>query len=203
MRSGHHQNHQGSYADCLLVAGQTCAKGKNMPKKHVVVGSLAALAVVDVAWALSSGRTGPLVAAVGFAIVAVLVGQRNEYRASLAVGIVGVGIHAFELVLQGVRGLASAGRHSISRQAPFCRSWLHCTAGPLFDSAELEDATYDTGRARRLRGQVLILPGRSLHTSLTPRSVLPLAQEIHGAIQTLEYRRRREEVPVTCRSSVL
>ncbi len=76
-----------------------------MPKKHVVVGSLAALAVVDVAWALSSGRTGPLVAAVGFAIVAVLVGQRNEYRASLAVGIVGVGIHAFELVLQGVRGL--------------------------------------------------------------------------------------------------
>jgi hypothetical protein len=76
-----------------------------MVRKRIVVGSLGALALVDVVWALSSGRASPLWAAVGFGAVAVLVGLRNEYRASLIVGIAGVGIHVFELVFHGVRGL--------------------------------------------------------------------------------------------------
>jgi hypothetical protein len=76
-----------------------------MTTKTAVVGSLGALALLDVGWALTSGRASPLVAAVGFAVVALLVGIRNEFRAGFVVGIVGVAIHAFELVFHGLRGL--------------------------------------------------------------------------------------------------
>jgi hypothetical protein len=74
-------------------------------KKAVVVGSLAGLAVVDCAWALTSGRGSPLLGAVGFAVVAVLVALRNEFRAGLVIGIAGFAIHLFELVFHGLRGL--------------------------------------------------------------------------------------------------
>jgi hypothetical protein len=77
-----------------------------MAKKASAVGSLAALALVDVVWALASGRAGPLIAAVAFAVVAILVGVRNEFRAGLIVGVAGVAIHASELVFHGLRGLA-------------------------------------------------------------------------------------------------
>jgi hypothetical protein len=87
-------------------AGPRAGLGADMRSKRIVVGSLAALALVDVAWALSSGRASPLIAAVGFAAVAALVGARDEYRASLIVGGAGVGIHAFELVFHGARGLS-------------------------------------------------------------------------------------------------
>ena len=77
-----------------------------MAKKALAVGSLAALALVDGTWALASGRASPLIAAVAFGVVAALVGIKNEFRAGLIVGIVGVAIHAFELIFHGLRGLS-------------------------------------------------------------------------------------------------
>jgi len=76
-----------------------------MAKKATVVTSLAGLALVDVVWALDSGRAGPLIGGVAFAVVAALVGIRSEFRAGLVVGIAGVAIHLFELVFHGLRGL--------------------------------------------------------------------------------------------------
>jgi hypothetical protein len=76
-----------------------------MGRKAAVVISLAALALVDALWALDSGRASPLIGSVAFAVVAILVGIRSEFRAGLIVGIAGVAIHLLELVFHGLRGL--------------------------------------------------------------------------------------------------
>jgi hypothetical protein len=76
-----------------------------MGRKAAVVIPLAALALVDVLWALGSGRASPLIGGIAFAVVALLVGIRSEFRAGLIAGIVGVAIHVFELVFHGLRGL--------------------------------------------------------------------------------------------------
>jgi hypothetical protein len=76
-----------------------------MSRKHATTGALMGAAVIDGLWALDSGKPSPLFAAAAFAVVALLVGLRQEYRAGLVVGIAGIAAHAFELVFHGVRGL--------------------------------------------------------------------------------------------------
>jgi hypothetical protein len=78
-----------------------------MHKKTVVVTALTGLALVDVLWAIESGRVSPLVASAAFAVVAVLVGARNEFRAGFIVGIAGVVVHVFELIFHGLLGVAA------------------------------------------------------------------------------------------------
>lgn len=78
-----------------------------MSKKTVVVTALCGLALVDVLWAVESGRVSPLVASAAFAIVAVLVGTRDEFRAGLIVGVAGVVVHTFELIFHGLLGVAA------------------------------------------------------------------------------------------------
>ena len=78
-----------------------------MSKKTVVVTALAGLALVDVVWAIGSGRVSPLVASAAFAVVAVLVGARNEFRAGFIVGVAGVVVHVFELIFHGLLGVAA------------------------------------------------------------------------------------------------
>ena len=78
-----------------------------MSKKAVVVAALTGLALVDVLWAIESGRASPLVAAAAFAVVAGLVSTRNEFRAGFIVGIAAVAVHAFELIFHGRLGVAA------------------------------------------------------------------------------------------------
>jgi hypothetical protein len=77
-----------------------------MSKRVALISSLAGLALVDCLWAALSSRASPLVAAAAFLVVAALVLVREEYLASLVIGIAGVLVHAFELVFHGLRGLA-------------------------------------------------------------------------------------------------
>ena len=119
-----------------------------MAKKAAVVGSLAALALIDVMWALASGRVSPLIAAVSFAVVAALVGIRNEFRAGLIVGIVGVAIHAFELVFHGLRGLGVL--EGVLFVANLCLSAVAavCSWSLLQELAATEGAKKHGGRAQ-------------------------------------------------------
>jgi hypothetical protein len=73
----------------------------------VLVTALTGLAAVDVLWAIESGRVSPLFAAAAFAVVALLVGTRNEFRAGLIVGVAGVLVHTFELIFHGLLGVAA------------------------------------------------------------------------------------------------
>ena len=80
---------------------------RGMSKKALLVSSLSGLALVDVVWAIESGRLSPLVASAAFAVVAVLVGTRNEFRAGFVVGGAGVLVHVFELIFHGLLGVAA------------------------------------------------------------------------------------------------
>jgi len=78
-----------------------------MSKKTILLMSLIGLASIDVLWAIESGRASPLVASAAFAVVAVLVASRNEFRAGFIVGIAGVAVHVFELIFHGRHGMAA------------------------------------------------------------------------------------------------
>jgi hypothetical protein len=77
-----------------------------MTKKALVVTSLLGLTLVDVLWALVSGRFSPLAAAAAFGVVAGLVGMRDDFRAGLIVGVAGVAVHIFELIFHGRLGVS-------------------------------------------------------------------------------------------------
>lgn len=75
--------------------------------KKVALSILIALVVANAAWVAASQHSAPLIALIFYAIVAFLCWQRNHFQAGIIAGIVGLGIHAYELIFWGVAGLGA------------------------------------------------------------------------------------------------
>jgi hypothetical protein len=67
----------------------------------IAVGILLVLAGINAAWAVTRGHSGPLLASAGYALVAVLCRRWGHFRAGIVAGVLGLGIHACDLVFQG------------------------------------------------------------------------------------------------------
>ena len=75
--------------------------------KKVALSILIALVVANAAWVAASQHSAPLIALIFYAIVAFLCWQRNHFQAGIIAGIVGLGIHAYELIFLGVAELGA------------------------------------------------------------------------------------------------
>jgi hypothetical protein len=94
-----------------------------------VVAILVILAVGNGVWSLLSERTAPLVAAVAYAVVALVVLRSNDYRAGLITGIAGLAIHVVELAIQGTASLGRLERAWVFANVvfPVALVWLNWT----------------------------------------------------------------------------
>ena len=64
---------------------------------RVVYALLIVLVLVNCAWALLFSRTGPIIGASAYALVALVSWRRKETHPALIVGIVGLALHVVEL----------------------------------------------------------------------------------------------------------
>ena len=93
-----------------------CPKQKrrfDIISKRAVVAILGILAVGNGIWLLVSEHTAPWIAMVSYAVVALVILLRNDYRAGLIIGIAGFAIHVVEMAVQGTASLE-----------PLERTWL-------------------------------------------------------------------------------
>ena len=65
-------------------------------------GILVALVVANAMWVAISKYFGPTIALGFYALVLFLCWQRNHFQASFIIGVVGIGIHVYELIFQGI-----------------------------------------------------------------------------------------------------
>ena len=77
---------------------------------RAVVAILVVLAAGNGAWSLISGRTAPLMAAVAYAVVALVILRSRDYRAGMIVGIAGFAIHVLEVAIHGTVSLGTLER---------------------------------------------------------------------------------------------
>jgi len=73
--------------------------------KKVPLSILIALVIANATWVATSGHSGPVIALIFYALVAFLCWQRNHFQAGIIAGIVGLGIHAYELISWGLAEL--------------------------------------------------------------------------------------------------
>lgn len=73
--------------------------------KKVPLSILIALVIANATWVATSGHSGPVIALIFYALVAFLCWRRDHFQAGIIAGVVGLGIHAYELISWGVAGL--------------------------------------------------------------------------------------------------
>ena len=69
--------------------------------KWGLVALLVVLIGANVAWVVTAGGSGPLLGAVAYGVIVVLVLQWGDYRAAFAVGVLGFALHLGRLLLGG------------------------------------------------------------------------------------------------------
>jgi len=62
--------------------------------------------VTNAVWVTISKYSGPLIALIFYAIIAFLCWKRRHFHAGIIGGIVGFGIHTYELIFQGLEELS-------------------------------------------------------------------------------------------------
>lgn len=73
--------------------------------KKVTLGILIALVITNAIWVATSGHSGPVIALILYALVAFLCWRRDHFQAGIIAGVVGLGIHTYELISWGLTGL--------------------------------------------------------------------------------------------------
>ena len=70
--------------------------------ERMAVLVLLALVATNALWALCARYSGPLIALVFYSVITYLCWQKRHLRAGVIAGVVGFGIHAYELVSRGM-----------------------------------------------------------------------------------------------------
>jgi len=87
-------------ADTRSVRWAQLAKGGTLQKPALAI-ALLILVAANILWAVVLRRPTPLVGAAVYAVVALQVLRRDEYRAAFFVGVAGAGLHLFEFLRGG------------------------------------------------------------------------------------------------------
>ena len=74
----------------------------------MTIGILVVLVIANAVWLATSEYSSPLIALIFYALIAFLCWRRSHFQAGIIGGIVGLGVHIYELLSQGIielRGL--------------------------------------------------------------------------------------------------
>ena len=71
--------------------------------KKIVIGILLVLALTNALWLITSAYPGPFIALIFYTLTLYLCWRKNDFRAGCIIGIIGLAIHLFELIVQGVK----------------------------------------------------------------------------------------------------
>ena len=74
-------------------------------EKKLCFGILLALVVINSTWVIESLRSGPVIGLIMYGVVAYLCWHRNHFQAGIIAGIIGLGIHIYEIISIGMEGL--------------------------------------------------------------------------------------------------
>ena len=85
-------------------------KEKISPSGIITIALLLSLAGANALWLITSWHGGALIAIVFYSIVAFLCLRNRHFRAGVIAGILGFGIHLFELFVQGTTELIGIDR---------------------------------------------------------------------------------------------
>ena len=74
-------------------------------EKKLCCSILLALVVVNSAWVIVSLHSGSIIGLTVYGVVAYLCWYRNHFQAGIIAGIIGLGIHIYEIISWGMKGL--------------------------------------------------------------------------------------------------
>ena len=70
--------------------------------QRITIGILLVLTVINALWVFGAEKSGPLIAAIFYAVVTFLCWQRNHFQAGILAGFFGLAIHIYELISLGL-----------------------------------------------------------------------------------------------------
>ena len=73
--------------------------------KIITIIILFILMLSNAVWTVSSGYAGPFIAMIFYALVAFLCWRKKHFQAGIIAGILGFGIHLYELIFRGIKEL--------------------------------------------------------------------------------------------------
>ena len=65
------------------------------------------LVVINALWVVSTRQSGPLTALLFYSVILYLFWRKRDFRSGAIAGVVGFGIHVYELLVPGISGLES------------------------------------------------------------------------------------------------
>lgn len=80
-------------------------ENKRSLNKIIAISILIVLVIVNATWMIICKYPGPLMALIFYVFVAFLFWRKNDFRAGIIMGIIGLIIHVCELLLQGIADL--------------------------------------------------------------------------------------------------
>jgi hypothetical protein len=63
------------------------------------------LVVINALWVVSTRQSGPLIALLFYSVIILLFWRKRDFRSGAIAGVVGFGIHVYELLFPGISGL--------------------------------------------------------------------------------------------------
>jgi len=75
---------------------------KRSLNEKMTIGILVVLVIANAVWLATSEYSSPLIALIFYALIAFLCWRRSHFQAGLIGGIVGLGVHIYELLSQGI-----------------------------------------------------------------------------------------------------
>lgn len=80
-------------------------KSKRSKNKTIAIGILLMLTTTNALWAATSAYPGPFIGLLMYGLVAYLCWQYADFRAGLISGVIGLGVHLYELIFIDVGAL--------------------------------------------------------------------------------------------------
>ena len=74
-------------------------------EKKLCFSILLALVVINSAWVIESLHSGPVIGLITYGVLAYLCWHGNHFKAGIIAGIIGLGIHIYEIISMGMEGL--------------------------------------------------------------------------------------------------
>jgi hypothetical protein len=76
-------------------------------EKRLCLSILLALVVINIVWVVASLHVGPVIGLTVYSVVAYLCWHRNHFQAGIIAGIVGLGVHIYEIAPSSLEGLTA------------------------------------------------------------------------------------------------
>jgi len=86
----------------LIMSESGKKANKRSNNEKIVIGNLLALTTANAIWAATSAYHGPYIGLIMYALVTYLCWQKEDFRAGVISGTVGLGVHLYELIFMGV-----------------------------------------------------------------------------------------------------